>query len=95
MSDETPIEGNWMQVYRLRKGLSLAAVAEYAGVTPAYLALVETNRATPSVRVTYWVADILGREDVRQALWPFVGKVPKNKPPFPGASIPQEPLFDL
>lgn len=90
--NDTPVEGNWIRQARHDQMLSLGEVAEYAGITPAYLALVETNRARPSLRALYWIAERLGRDDVARPLWPFVGIEPRT-PKAADVAVQDETLF--
>lgn len=72
------MEGNWVRRRRETLGLTLAEVAEYAGVSTARLALIETNRARPSLPTLYWLADRLGNTEVALAVHPFLSVPPSG-----------------
>jgi transcriptional regulator with XRE-family HTH domain len=71
----TTLEGNWIRQRRLAKGYTLTQVAEYVGISPAYLARCEINTARPSVRTLYLIATFLDEFEMAEQLEPFVPDV--------------------
>ncbi|MFT4044936.1 MAG: XRE family transcriptional regulator [Gordonia sp. (in: high G+C Gram-positive bacteria)] len=49
-----------IRIHRLNAGLTLAALAEQAGVTKSYLSKLERGRSSPSISVALRIAEVLG-----------------------------------
>lgn len=77
MSD---LEGNWIRKNRVALDLTVAEAADYAGISVAHLAQVETNRSRPSLPVLYHLAVFLNEDQLALKLWPFTQISPKPVP---------------
>lgn len=81
------LEGNWVRQNRVALELTMAEVAEYAGISVAHLSMVETNRTRPSVPVLYHLACCLNEDDLALKLRPFLSAAPKPVPAAQGETL--------
>lgn len=74
--DGAPLAGARLRAARAKRGLSLRAAAEQAGVSPSFLSLVERGLAEPSVALLQRVTAAYGG-----TLLEFFGAAPKSATP--------------